>query len=870
MQKTALHAVLLALCLLTASTALSQRKTELESLLNSLQTQRGINFSYDKDKLSGVPVSIDTSGLSTTRIIEVLNTVTAFNFDLINSSNCIVSPKSNDGNFLVRVYVYDSQTKEPLSFCRVMSKQTGKGSIANEVGYVSFVTNFSENDSIIISSVGYKKITVPIGDFVSRHPKKIAVETTLNQLSAVTVTSYLTSGIFYNDGDQTIVIKPRQIGLLTGNTNNDILWSLDAIPGISMPDSRPGNLNVRGGMPDQTMITFDQIPLYQKGHLLGSISAVNTNMIDKVNVHRSYSNSAMSGRAGGIIEILSPSVPAGKFTTYASLNGMDGNVYVHAPIVKNKLSFMVAARQALPFTLQSPVAESYSDLIFQTSEVSKARNLFPEDIRLFDMTYRDFNAKIIGSLGEKHKIEVMGMYTGDKIYFDYTDKQLMFSKETDLLINNKGINFQFSSNWNEKLSSVIQFIASDYSVNAQSKIFDVPWITLAHSSEFINEVNDLRATLSANYKFNAKNKLQVGMDYHDYTSVYRKMSNDTTNTSLQGSYDKQGNIYSFYTNYLNASVKNLFINAGIRFNYYSNISSTTWEPRLAANYKIKESLSLKSSYTVQKQFIVQCSGVAIEHISGIENTLWMLADNNIIPIVTSDQIALGALFDKNGWLVDLEFYGKNVRNLTATSIAAPNSENPFIHGNIDTYGGDILVRKSWKDLDVWTSYTYSKSTMDFDSIPLADLEALYDQTHVLDIGSTYRWHSFKFSLAWKLRSGLPTLSGIRIPLLYGGASQPGGSPPPPPIVGGPGPPLAPGSVEYVGRFPIYHSLDLSAFYEFPKQTDTWKGAVGLSIINVYDQDNIINQVGHMTPQGLVLMDQFGLGFTPNIVINFSF
>jgi hypothetical protein len=228
------------------------------------------------------------------------------------------------------------------------------------------------------------------------------------------------------------------------------------------------------------------------------------------------------------------------------------------------------------------------------------------------------------------------------------------------------------------------------------------------------------------------------------------------------------------------------------------------------------------------------------------------------------------MFEKNSWLVDAEGYYRDVSNITSVSLTTPLRENPFIHGNIKTMGADLLVRKQWKSVDAWVSYSYSDSHMQFDSINEGkSFYSLYDQTNILDIAGSYRIGQWKLSLVWKYRTGLAVLTGIRTKMLSGAPTSVNTTsttqPPPPP--GTPPPPPPPPSEEgYTNRFPDYHQLDASVYYSFPKEVKKYKGSIGVSVLNCYDQINIIEQ----NKSNNRLVSRVMPGISPNLFLTFSF
>ena len=75
-------------------------------------------------------------------------------------------------------------------------------------------------------------------------------------------------------------------------------------------------------------------------------------------------------------------------------------------------------------------------------------------------------------------------------------------------------------------------------------------------------------------------------------------------------------------------------------------------------------------------------------------------------------------------------------------------------------------------------------------------------------------------------------------------------------------------LSFQGRFPIQHQMDLSATYQFSRPGAGWRGVVGISILNLYDQRNVINAF----QENVFVQDpeRYGVGFAPNIQLKFTF
>jgi hypothetical protein len=231
-------------------------------------------------------------------------------------------------------------------------------------------------------------------------------------------------------------------------------------------------------------------------------------------------------------------------------------------------------------------------------------------------------------------------------------------------------------------------------------------------------------------------------------------------------------------------------------------------------------------------------------------------------------------------LIDVELYYKKINNITIININDFYSPNKFFYGSSTTFGADFLIKKRWKKLDAWVSYTLSDSKMQFDSIQAKPFTSILNQRHVLDLDILYRLGKFKFSAGWKYRSGLAALPGIRTKLTHGAPNAPDASqqtttqtppPPPPPPGGGPPPPQTDqGVTRYTDYYPAFHQLDISVVYDFPAKQKQWNSSIGLSLQNVYNRKNIIEQFTRQDNTGLVLVNRYSMGFAPNLFLTINF
>ncbi|MBC7862846.1 MAG: TonB-dependent receptor [Bacteroidia bacterium] len=847
----------------------------LDQLFAALQKKFGVVCSYDKDLVKDVPVYADTLENNLGSLLEKLSQHSAFVFDHPDKKNIIVRPKVANANFQLSGQLTDSKTNEPLYSTIIYSRKSNFSLSSSENGSFYKIINYHTDDTVIISSVGYETMRIPLEDFAVNGFKTIKLKNTIVEMNEVYVTAYLTKGIEYDAMDNSITIRSRKSGVLPGQADGDVLKALDALPGISSPDSKAGNLNVRGSTPDQTLIVFDNIPLYHKGHFFGTISPFNSNVVDNIKVQRGTMSANRGGRTGGIIEISTAGSVTNKTNVTLSASMLDANVYAHVPLIKNKLSFLVSARQSYPYSWQLPAIKPISDFIFQHTEISGALKNNPEGIDKLDYLYSDANAKILYNINAKHKASLSGLLMRNSMVAGFRDYKTLIHKNSDLGLLNWGVNGSVVSDWTKNFSTNVSVTNSIYDQTFKSNSTSASSVNVS-SSLYQNIVQDFRSFLETEWRATKRYALKSGYEGRYHRSTYLRQTDDTANTSFQENFVREGTIHTLFANLIATPTNRFILNAGARLNYFTLSKKTSVEPRVSVGYKVSEHLRLKSAAGYQQQFICQVSGISIEGIGGIENLLWILADDKNIPVVNSYQGTFGGIFEKKSWLFDVEAYYKKTDHISSTSTTQPSSDKPFIYGKIETVGADMLLRKQWKNTDAWISYTISKAMMQFDSISKDPFYSLYDQTHIVDIACSHKIKQWKFTLAWKYRTGFAALPGIRTKMMAGANSAPGGNnqPPPPPPGGGPPPPPGqgpppppPGSGS--DRFPAYHSLDASIQYGFPKTEKNWKGSIGLSLLNCYNQKNITDSSPIMNNGINNLSNRYMTGFMPNVVVKFT-
>lgn len=126
----------------------------------------------------------------------------------------------------------------------------------------------------------------------------------------------------------------------------DIIKSITLLPGVRSEGEGGGGFEVRGGNAYQNLVLVDGISLYNPSHVMGIFSTFNDNALGSATLYKG-AIPAMYGDATS--SVLETTLAAGDMENYhgsASIGILAAKIKAEGPIVKDKLSFAVAARRS--------------------------------------------------------------------------------------------------------------------------------------------------------------------------------------------------------------------------------------------------------------------------------------------------------------------------------------------------------------------------------------------------------------------------------------------------------------------------------------------------------------------------------------------
>lgn len=868
---------LLFICILATSFCFGQTKVnerfENVSMLTAIQTLEqsyNVKLSYDPDLLKEIKVTVSLQNMEVEEALSTLFSNTQLSFTKNRRNSYAIGPSRNIWKIKLKLKDEDGQG---IPYAKIRVIGTYKGVIANENGEVNFEYASDQAPLLEISSLGFEKVQLKADEL------SLKTEFTL-KVDAITfdevLVEHITEGISQGDDVSKITLRPQKIGAVPGTTDPDVFQMVQNVPGINSASSTVSEIQIRGGTADQNHLIWDGIPIYHPGHFNGMISSLNPNIIEKTDVHRGVYDPYFGGKASGLINLKSIRHIPEKMKYGAGINLMQGDAYVIAPI-KEKVAVLFSARRSYTDLWRSPTYNSFADRVYQETEILND-GVYTEEPEFTGMPgtlneitntfyYYDLNGKVIYKPNSQSLLTVSSLFTNNRL--DYSSE---FNEGEEILNNfvgssNKGLSIDFDHQINDFWKTSLLGAWAQYEYNFDQQYLSVEEEIEVEESFFrSNFLNHLSFKWNNEIQLNTHHKVSAGYQVFQH-SVQFSISEGEDSDTISETGSNDGFTHAINTNYQFKKDRWL-IKAGTRLAYLTTTDLFYFEPRLYAQYRFNEWLIGKAAFGVQNQFISQVDQFDFAQL-GLSNRIWVFANDESIPVVNSQVSNVGFVIRHKGWLVEIDGYYKLLSNIVNFS-NDPSLSSGLIRGDATAIGADFMIKKRWKDFRSWISYSFADVEYYFPDFAQSNFKAPFNQLHTVKWVNTFSWKQFEFSSAFKVASGKP-YSPIQ------GVAQTGTPDPDEELDDA-------YEIVYAGintkTLPVFHQLDLTIFYSFPKNPDkTWRGRVGVSCFNVYNQTNILSrtyeldevedEIGNVTVEPFAI-DRYYLRFTPNVLVRFDF
>lgn len=689
--------------------------------------------------------------------------------------------------------------------------------------------------------------------------KKDTLTTQTINLDKVLISNYLTTG-FSKNIDGAIEAIPEKFQTLPGFVESDVLQSLQLIPGIQSPDETSTGLNIRGGTPDQNLILWDNIKMYQYDHFFGMISSFNPYLIETVKIYKNAASPRYGNHLSGVIDIQSTSKIPKKTKVGLGVNMIYADAFVKLPITEN-IAVITSLRRSYSDAFETVTFDEFSEQIFQNTKITETNETFSDVLSQTNNRFYfiDFTTKIIAKLNENSSLTVSSIFSKNELDFESKFDEINQRTKDDLSINNRGIGATWKNIWNKKLATKLSITASRYNFEYTgqellSNLFNYETVKK-------NKVLDVGAHVESEYKLNTKNTFiggyELSINELDYT-IGKQSDVIFDPDFLISSENSKNTVHAIFAEHrFKANDWSLF--TGIRGSYASVTNDFFFEPRIHVSKKLNEQFNVTLSAERQFQFISQIIEFETQNF-GLENQVWVAANDHTIPVLRSEQVSIGGNFQEDTWSVDVETYIKKVNNLTSLTRGFDLETTTLAIGESTISGMDVLVKKRFYNFTSLVSYSLTKNDFQFNDVNnTKPFSGNFDIRHYLSLIQSAKFGNLELSLGWRYRTSRPYTLALG---LEGNTAENI-------------------TIQYEEtngeRLNDYHRLDFSAKYTFkPLKNKNTKATLGFSLLNMYNQKNILNRSYRVILNRenaefqLRTIDKLSLGRTPNFMVRLEF
>jgi outer membrane cobalamin receptor len=779
----------------------------------------------------------------------------------------------------------------PIPSVNIFIIGTGIGTASDKNGNYSLKNIPIGNYQVRFSAIGFETVTKSVSIQANKTTElNVALKSTIIEFQSVEVTARR----FQEQSDtrtSLIDVDPRSAKILPGAAE-DIMRTLQALPGVVAPNDFSSQLIIRGSGPDQNLIIMDDVEIFNPYRLYGVISMFNPDAVEDVNLISGGFPVKYGDRLSAVLDVTNREGDDSKnLKAMINTSIADANLVLEGRNPFNiKGSWLFNSRR------------TYYDLIIEP--FVKSAKLVDENTSF--PNFYDLQTKLVFGPFDGHKILLNGIISRDGVNV-ISGKKRRTADSVGVYNETKHNVAAIAWHYAPSKKFLNKFILSYYrnfgDTDFDSQILD----PTLNRSAFEDVLPDTVKPYLLNFKFDGGfdyNKITLdnkstyiwdenvfeagaGVDFMETTVRFNFEFDQqlralfSANPQFRSSLNDLKDVkkYSRYRLYAQNTFKigqNLFINPGLRLDHFQLLEKTYLSPRISFSYALDGITTLRAAYglyyqspgyekffdqnvlfDLDKKYTKNLKAErAIHYVLGIERWLteeWNLRvesyykkfDNLIVPKIVkgtqfhSELIPGRDPFKASSWTRPVPISADSVTQI------------PINDSNGEAYGLEFLLAKKNtvrnSKLTGWISY----------SLAFADryergvkYPFRFDQRHTLNIVLNYEFNNwFYIGLRWQYGSGFPLSIpyGVKPRIIYADTNGDG-------VFDTPviatrrtiSNPNSEGNVifnidfnndKFNSRKPAYHRLDV----RFNFLTKIWglNWTFYLDVINIYNRKNVV-------------------------------
>ena len=186
----------------------------------------------------------------------------------------VVKVSSAQSQRTISGFVTSASSGEALYGAKIYDTISKNGTVSNEYGFYSLtIPNQQAVFRITYLGLDRSYVTAP----VNTNELDLFMNKSVQELDAIVVSGKKSSIEETNAGTFELSLeKVEKLPVFMGE--KDVIKTLQLFPGVSSGGEGTSGLYVRGGGPDQNLVLFDGVPIYNANHLL-DFSLFSTQML---------------------------------------------------------------------------------------------------------------------------------------------------------------------------------------------------------------------------------------------------------------------------------------------------------------------------------------------------------------------------------------------------------------------------------------------------------------------------------------------------------------------------------------------------------------------------------------------------------------
>lgn len=638
----------------------------------------------------------------------------------------IVSPGAlfAQPRFTLSGYLRDETSGETLMFATIYAESLKSGVTTNEYGFFS-LTLPEGKYNFLFSYLGYQTIKVEIILNKNLH-QNFSLLPQETKIEEITIVGHQKENIVRQNEMGAVRLDVKELStipVLFGE--QDILKSMQLMPGISPVGEGNSGFYVRGGNPDQNLILLDDAPVFNPSHLLGFFSVFNSDAIRDVQLYKGGVPARYGGRASSVMDIRMKEGNMKDYNFSGGLGLISSRIMAEGPIEKDKSSFMISGRR------------TYADLFLPLSSDEKIRNN--------KLYFYDLNLKTNLIVNKNNRIFLSG----------YFGRDVLQSKNFGFNWGNKAGSLRWNHQFSPLLFANTTMVINDYNYKTEGDL----------DGKFSLQAGIRDFSLKQDYALSLFNHLTFLFGFNSVLHQFKpgevvSNSKNIRNFNIAQKEGWENAVYAFSEVQLS---EKLNIGTGLRVSTFSRIGFGTentynttgsvintesfasgnfyrnyaaLEPRFNLTWLLSDESSVKAGFNRMSQYIHLLSNSS----AGTPVDFWLPSSNNIKPQLIS-QISAGYFRSFESAEIDfsVEGYFKDMKNQidyknNADVFLNENAEAELLFGKGRSYGLEFLCKKEAGNLTGWISYTLSRTEKRFADINDGSwYPARQDRTHDIAI-----------------------------------------------------------------------------------------------------------------------------------------